>query len=248
MNVPKDHIRFKKLDSDPIAKLGTPGAVAKKKINLTGTDGSKPPLKLAAKGPIKILPKDSGDGKVANTATTSQPLTLEKRPSSQAKLSGVPHTNSITSFKEGGTAPGAAPKLKLKIRPPSASKKDIKPPARGTTPTGFRRTRPPQPKAQQKPANQEVYGLDLDFLEDLGLGDLIGDLDGSDDDKTKPKENSQIDSSSRPARKSSAKHQATEPANENMTFEEMRAMFNSDDINHSKVSNRLRGICAQYNE
>lgn len=250
MNLPKDHIRFKKLDADPIAKLQTPGAAAKKKLSLVGADSSKPPLKLATKGPIKIIPKDPADP-TATTAATTHPLKIaEKRPSSQIKLSLHSRTDSTANLKEGDTAPGAAPKLKLKIRPPSASRKEMKPPSIGTTPTEFRRTRPPQQKAKQKPANQEVYGLDLNFLEDLGLGDLIDDLDGlsDSDNKAKPKQSNQIDSSSRPARKSSARRQASEPANENMTFEEMREKFNSDAINNSKVSNRLRGICAQYND
>ena len=103
---------------------------------------------------------------------------------------------------------------------------------------------------QQKPAvNQEVYGLDVEFLEGLGLGDLIDDLGGlSDgDDKAQPKQSNQIDSSSKPPRKRPTK-QPSEPVSENMTFEEMREKFNSDAAASSKVSNRLRGICAQYNE
>lgn len=176
MNLPKDHIRFKKLDVDPTAKLQTPGAGAKKKISLVGTESSKPPLKLTTKGPIKIIPKDQADPRASSAA---HPLKIgEKRPSSQVKMAMLQRSDSAANAKEATNAQGVAPKLKLKIRPPSASKKDVKPPSRGATPTHFRRTRPPQPKAQQKPANQEVYGLDAEFLEGLGLGDLIDDLDG----------------------------------------------------------------------
>ena len=83
MNLPKEHIRFKKLDADPTAKLQTPGAVAKKKISLVGADGSKPPLKLTTKGPIKIIPKDQGDPRAS---ATGLPLKIGERRSSQVKM------------------------------------------------------------------------------------------------------------------------------------------------------------------
>ena len=84
MNLPKDHVRFKKLETDPTAKLQTPGAAGKKKISLVGADGSKPPLKLTTKGPIKIIAKDQADPRAS---TAAHPLkTGEKRPSSQVKM------------------------------------------------------------------------------------------------------------------------------------------------------------------
>jgi len=48
MNLPKDHKKFV-VKQDPLANLGTPGSV------------NKPPLKLANKGPIKVLPKGAID-------------------------------------------------------------------------------------------------------------------------------------------------------------------------------------------
>lgn len=96
-----------------------------------------------------------------------------------------------------------------------------------------------------------MYGLDVDFLEDLGLGDLIDDLGALSDseEKAKPRDSNQIDSSTGQVRKASAtRRRDAEPVHENMTFEEMREKFNSDATNASKVSHRLRGVCAQYND
>ena len=98
-----------------------------------------------------------------------------------------------------------------------------------------------------------MYGLDADFLEDLGLGDLLEDVDVTPEKSDNlPLSVKQIDSSSRPPRKSSANRAQNnaEKVNENMTFEEMREKFNSDATNNqnSKYSNKLRGLCAQYNE
>lgn len=43
-------------------------------------------------------------------------------------------------------------------------------------------------KKPSKPVNQEVYGLDVEFLEDLGLGDLIDELESAADEGNKTKE------------------------------------------------------------
>jgi hypothetical protein len=48
MNVPKDFKKFV-IKPDPLANLGTPGSM------------NKPPLKLATKGPIKIIAKNAID-------------------------------------------------------------------------------------------------------------------------------------------------------------------------------------------
>jgi len=70
----------------------------------------------------------------------------------------------------------------LKLRQPSASRREAKPgigsSGAPSTP-GFRRPRPQVKAKPNKPANQEVYGLDIGFLEDLGLGDILGDLGDS---------------------------------------------------------------------
>ena len=75
------------------------------------------------------------------------------------------------------------------------------------------------PKPQQK---KELYGLDVEFLEGLGLGDMINES---------PQKESNNGSGSKM---------------ENMTFEELREQFNQDGVN-SHVG-KLRGACKHYNE
>jgi hypothetical protein len=90
--------------------------------------------------------------------------------------------------------------MKLKIRQSSSS-------------------RAPDPKPQTK---KELYGLDIDFLQGLGLGDMLEDS---------PQK-------SEPGNSGSKMH--------NMTYEELRQQFNQDGVN-SHVG-KLRGACKQYNE
>ena len=143
MNIPKDHQRFR-VDNDPTAKLEAPGTGLKAKIlKAGGTEMSKPPLKISAKGPIKIIQRDNMD---SNSVINSQRginqasgSALDQRPGSSMKMKLL-KTESNLNLKDSGVAGSGAPaKLKLKIRPPSASKHDIKPPSRGATPTEFRR-------------------------------------------------------------------------------------------------------------
>lgn len=84
-------------------------------------------MKLSTKVPIKIIPKDKIHVKdIASGAVT--PLKLgEQRLSAKVKLGGHTRNDSKTSLVEGA-ASGAPPKLKLKIRPPSATKNDVAPP------------------------------------------------------------------------------------------------------------------------
>lgn len=65
MNIPKDHIRFQKINEDPTIKLTTPGASIKAKVAGLG-DVSKPPLKLSTKGPIKMIPRSQIDTSLSN--------------------------------------------------------------------------------------------------------------------------------------------------------------------------------------
>lgn len=64
--IPKDPVKFGKLEQDPLAKLENPAAVSTlkpiPKFTKMPADmgGAKPPLKLSTKGPIKIIPRDLG--------------------------------------------------------------------------------------------------------------------------------------------------------------------------------------------
>ena len=81
---------------------------------------------------------------------------------------------------------------------------------------GFRRARPQVKAKPDKPANQEVYGLDIGFLEDLGLGDILGDLsDGGepskDEKSVQQQPDNQIDSASAAAKHRRAQTTAAFP-------------------------------------
>jgi hypothetical protein len=73
----------------------------------------------------------------------------------------------------------------------------------------------------KQPKDIDLYGFDASFLEDLGLTDIIKDLD-------KPAFNK----NSTPTKQSD---------HENMTFEELRLKYDIDG-NDTKAS-KLRGIC-----
>ena len=66
---------------------------------------------------------------------------MENRSGSKVKMTKLLRTDSNLNVKEGSSGAAGAPKLKLKIRPPSTSKHDVIPPAKGATPTDFRRKR-----------------------------------------------------------------------------------------------------------
>lgn len=68
----------------------------------------------------------------------------------------------------------------------------------------------PNKKVTEK---KEMYGLDFDFLEDLGLGDMLSDSD--EPEQSKPEEN--------------------------MTYEDLREQFDID--GKHKAVNKLRGAC-----
>ena len=66
MNIPKDHIRFGRNNDDPTLKLTTPGAGMKAKVAGLGGEVGKKPLKLVAKGPIKMIPRSQMDTSLSN--------------------------------------------------------------------------------------------------------------------------------------------------------------------------------------
>lgn len=78
---------------------------------------------------------------------------------------------------------------------------------------------------------KELYGLEIDFLEGLGLGDLIEDMDKSDQEaRDTPDSKREGDSASKM---------------DNMTMDQLREQFNVDGQN--TAVGKLRGICKQYN-
>ena len=75
---------------------------------------------------------------------------------------------------------------------------------------------------------QEVYGLDIELLEGLGLGDIVDGLADS-----PPKKTSEEDHSS-------SKKSGT------LTYEQMCQKYSNKESDEPKVTNRLRGICREY--
>lgn len=75
-------------------------------------------------------------------------------------------------------------------------------------------------KKKEEKQQQELYGLDIDFLESMGLGDIIQGINTPSPVK--------------------------EEKEENMSIEELRKKY---DIGNSKSSvGRLRGACQEYNQ
>ena len=82
-----------------------------------------------------------------------------------------------------------------------------------------------KPKVIKKePEKQELYGLDLDFLQSMGLGDMIDDITNDEPEKKASEEMKE----------------------ENMSIEQLRQQY--DTSNTNKAPKKLRGLCQEYND
>jgi len=80
-----------------------------------------------------------------------------------------------------------------------------------------------KPKVVKKePEKEELYGFDIDFLQSMGLGDMIQDINN----EPEKKEN--------------------EVQEENMSIDQLRELHDTSNI--KKAPKKLRGLCQEYNE
>ena len=80
-----------------------------------------------------------------------------------------------------------------------------------------------KPKVVKKePEKEELYGFDIDFLQSMGLGDMIQDINNEPEKKEK------------------------EVQEENMSIDQLRELHDTSNI--KKAPKKLRGLCQEYNE
>lgn len=80
-----------------------------------------------------------------------------------------------------------------------------------------------KPKIVKKePEKEELYGFDIDFLQSMGLGDMIQDINNEPEKKEK------------------------EVQEENMSIDQLRELHDTSNI--KKAPKKLRGLCQEYNE
>ena len=75
---------------------------------------------------------------------------------------------------------------------------------------------------KKEPEKEELYGLDIDFLQSMGLGDMIDDINSKPEKKEK------------------------EDKEENMSIDQLRELH--DTSNLRKAPTKLRGLCQEYND
>jgi hypothetical protein len=79
-----------------------------------------------------------------------------------------------------------------------------------------------KPKIVKKePEKEELYGFDLDFLQSMGLGDMIQEINEPEEKKEELKE-------------------------ENMSIDQLRKRYDTSNV--KKAPKKLRGLCQEYNE
>lgn len=76
---------------------------------------------------------------------------------------------------------------------------------------------------KKEPEKEELYGFDIDFLQSMGLGDMIQDINNDEPEK-KTKEDKE----------------------ENMSIEQLRELHDTSNI--KKAPKKLRGLCQEYND
>lgn len=202
MNLPKDHKKFV-VKPDPLANLGTPGSV------------NKPPLKLLAKGPIKVLPKGAIDKsspqKEEGEAGKIVRMTLKRGSSTQMDTTQATKRppSGRTQLPQIDSSSGGP--LKLKLRTSSASR------FQGTAQNR---------KAVGKKNTTELYGLDIGLLEGIGLGDMVNEINDESAAKAGVKGLSPVKLPRKESAQSLGRKKNDEE--ENLTFEELRSKYNID--------------------